>query len=592
MKLHLLRNNRLFCLAIYSSALVCFRVFAASESDDGNWPMPSKNFANTRFSGLDEINTTNASRLKVAWTFSTGVDRGQEAAPIVMSNLMFVATPYPNKLYALDLANPGSVKWKYEPKPNEAAQGVACCDVVNRGACYADGKVFFNTLDGMTICIDAQSGKEIWKTQLGNINLGETITMAPFVAKGKVFVGNSGGEYGVRGWIQALDENSGKVAWRAFSTGPDSDCLISSSFQPFYPQDRGKDLGVTSWPPEHWQIGGGTVWGWVSYDPESNLIFYGTANPGSWNPDVRPGENKWSCGLFARDAETGQARWFYQFSPHDLFDHDEINENILLDLPIDGKPRKIVVHPARNGYIYVLDRSTGEVLSATAYIRITASKGVDLKTGRLIYNEEKHPQLGKVIRDIQPASPGAKDWQPCAFSPRTQLLYVPHQNLSMDYEGTEVNYIAGTPYVGVNEKMYAGPGGYRGEFLAWNITEKKPAWSIKENFPVWSGTVVTAGDVAFYGTLDGWFKAVNARDGKELWKFKTGSGIIGQPVTFRGPDGKQYVAILSGVGGWVGAIVSGSLDARDPTAATGFANAVSDLPNATTKGGTLYVFSL
>jgi PQQ-dependent dehydrogenase (methanol/ethanol family) len=554
--------------------------------------MPAKNFASTRYSGLEEINTTNVSKLKVAWTFSTGVDRGQEAAPIVVSNLMFVVTPYPNFVYALDLTKPGSVKWKYEPKPEEAAQGVACCDVVNRGACYADGKVFFNTLDGNTIALDAQTGKELWKTKLGDVNKGETITMAPLVAKNKVLVGNSGGEFGVRGWLIALDENSGKVAWTAFSTGPDSDCLISNDFHPFYPQNRGKDLGVQSWPPGFWKIGGGNVWGWISYDPKSNLIFYGTGNPGSWNPEVRPGDNLWACGIFARDADTGQAKWFYQYNPHDLFDHDEINECILLDLPIGGTNRSVVIHPARNGYIYVQDRSTGEVLLATPFIRITATKGVDLKTGRPIENEEKKPQIGKVIRDVQPASPGAKDWQPCAFSPRTQLLYVPHQNLSMDYEGTEVNYIEGTPYIGVNVKMYAGPGGYRGEFLAWDPVKAKPAWSIKENFPVWSGALVSAGDVAFYGTLDGWFKAVNARTGEELWKFKTGSGIIGQPVTYRGPDGKQYVAILSGVGGWVGAIVAGSLDARDPTAAMGFANAVSDLPNATTKGGTLYVFSL
>jgi PQQ-dependent dehydrogenase (methanol/ethanol family) len=563
-----------------------------SQTDDGQWTQPAKDFQNTRFSSLDEINTTNASKLKVAWTFSTGVDRGQEAAPIVVSNLMFVVTPYPNIVYALDLTKPGSVKWKYEPKPSEAAQGVACCDVVNRGACYADGKIFFNTLDGYSICLDAQSGKELWRTQLGDINKGETITMAPLVAKGKVFVGNSGGEFGVRGWLTALDENSGKIAWRAYSTGPDSDCLISTNFHPFYPQNRGKDLGVSSWPPNFWQIGGGTVWGWVSYDPKSNLIFYGTANPGSWNPNVRPGDNLWTCGIFARDADTGNAKWFVQLNPHDLFDHDEINENILLDLPIYGTNEPVLIHPGRNGYMYVMDRNTGEIFSATPYVRITAAKGVDLKTGRIIMNEEKKPQNGKVIRDIQPASPGAKDWQPCAYSPRTKLLYVPHQNLSMDYEGTEANYIEGTPYLGVNVKMYAGPGGYRGEFLAWNILEKKPAWSIKENFPVWSGTLVTAGDVTFYGTLDGWFKAVNARTGEVLWKFKTGSGIIGQPVTYRGPDGKQYVAILSGIGGWVGVVVSGSLDVRDPTASLGFVNAVSDLPNATTKGVTLYVFSL
>jgi PQQ-dependent dehydrogenase (methanol/ethanol family) len=269
-----------------------------------------------------------------------------------------------------------------------------------------------------------------------------------------------------------------------------------------------------------------------------------------------------------------------------------VNENLLLEIPVNGSPRKVAVHPDRNGYMYVLDRASGEVISATPFVRITSSKQVDLKTGRLIYDDAKKPQPGKVVRDIAPASPGAKDWQPCAFSPRTGLIYVPHQNLTMDYEALEANYIAGTPYVGVNEKIYAGEGGNRGLFTAWDPVNAKAAWQLKENFPVWSGALATAGDVVFYGTMEGWFKAVDARTGTELWKFKTGSGIIGQPVTYRGPDGKQYVAIFSGVGGWAGAIVSGELDARDPTAATGFANAMSDLPQHTNKGGTLYVFAL
>jgi PQQ-dependent dehydrogenase (methanol/ethanol family) len=574
----------------------CFGVFLKAETtnsaDDGQWTMPAKNFESTRFSGLNEINTSNAANLKVAWTFSTGTDRGHEAAPIVVRNTMYVVTPFPNFLYALDLTKNGAAKWKYEPKPKSAAQGVACCDVVNRGCVFSKGKIYFNTLDGNTVCVDANSGKEVWKTELGDINKGETITMAPLVVKDKVLVGNSGGEFGVRGWLTAVDANTGKVAWKAYSTGPDKDVLIGANFKPFYESDRGKDLGVASWPPDRWKIGGGNVWGWISYDPELDLIYYGTGNPGSWNPELRPGDNKWTCGIFARRPETGEAIWFYQWSPHDLWDHDGINEQILVDLTIDGKKRKVLLRAERNGYVYVMDREHGEVLSATPFVRITSTKGVDLKTGRLIENAEKNPQLGKVIRDIQPASPGAKDWQPCAWSPRTQLLYIPHQNLAMDFESTEANYIAGTPYLGAEVKMYAGPGGYRGEFCAWDPLKKTNVWAIHENFPVWSGALVTAGDVAFYGTMEGWFKAVDARSGKELWKFKTGSGIIGQPVTYRGPDGKQYVAILSGVGGWSGAIVSGSLDPNDPTAALGFVNAMKDLPRATAKGGTLYVFSL
>jgi lanthanide-dependent methanol dehydrogenase len=566
---------------------------AQSPPDDGQWTMPARNYQGTRYSELDQINTTNAKSLKVAWTFSTGLTKGHEAAPLVVGDTMYVVTPYPNYLYALDLKNAGATKWKYEPQPASAAQGVACCDVVNRGCVFSNGKIYFNTLDDFALCVDANTGKEVWKTKLGDINTGETITMAPLVVHDKVLVGNSGGEMGVRGWLTALDANTGKIVWRAWSTGSDADCLLGPDFKPYYDSDKGKDLGVKTWPPNRWQIGGGTVWGWITYDPELNLIYYGTGNPGVWNPELRPGDNKWTCGVFARDPDTGQARWYYQMNPHDEFDHDGVNESLVLDLTINGQTRKVLLAAQRNGYVYMWDRTTGQVLSATPFVRITSSKGVDLKTGRLIENEEKKPMTGKTIRDVSPASPGGKDWQPCAWSPRTNLLYIPHQSLAMDYEGTEASYIEGTPYLGVNVKMYAADSsGKRGEFCAWDPFQKKKVWAIQEDFPVWSGTVATAGDVTFYGTMDGFFKCVNAKTGEVLWQFKCGSGIIGQPVTYKGPDGKQYVAILSGVGGWPGAIVSNDLDPRDPTGALGFVNAMKDLPQHTTKGGMLYVFAL
>ncbi|TPJ37055.1 PQQ-dependent dehydrogenase, methanol/ethanol family [Mesorhizobium sp. B2-8-3] len=566
---------------------------AAAPPDDGQWTMPAKNYASTRYSELAEINEGNVKNLQVAFTFSTGVNKGQEAAPLVVGSTMYIVSPFPNIVYALDLSKPGApMKWKYEPNPEPAAQGVACCDVVNRGAAFADGRLFFNTLDGHTIALDADSGQPLWNAHIGNINIGETITMAPLVVKGKVLVGNSGGEMGVRGWVKALDAGDGHVVWTAYGTGPDKDVLIGPDFKPHYDMDKGKDLGVTSWPPEAWKIGGGNMWGWISYDPDLNLIFHGTGNPGPWNPDLRPGDNKWTSGIFARDPDTGAAKWFYQWSPHDLHDYDGINEQVLLDMNWQGKPRKVLVRPERNGYLYVLDRTTGEVLSAKPYGPVNSSKGVDLKTGRLIENPDKQTGTGKVVRDICPTASGLKDWQPSAFSPKTGLLYIPHNNLCMDEEGVEVNYIAGTPYVGMNVRMIPGPGGNRGAFTAWDIAAEKPAWSLKENFPVWSGAVVTAGDVVFYGTMEGWFKAVSAKTGDLLWQFKTSSGIIGQPITYRGPDGHQYVAVLSGVGGWAGAIVSGDLDPRDASAALGFVNAMKDLKNATTAGGTLYVFRL
>jgi PQQ-dependent dehydrogenase (methanol/ethanol family) len=528
-----------------------------------------------------------------AFTFNTGMTHGQESATLVVNNTLYFVTPYPNIVYALDLTKPGAtVKWQFNPHPDPASQGVACCDTVNRGPAYADGKIVFNTLDGQTIALEAASGKELWRTKVANIRIGETITMAPMIAEGKVLVGNSGGEFGVRGWLIALNLKDGSQAWKAWHTGPDKDVLIGPEFKPFYPQDRGKDLGVKTWPPGKWKLGGGNVWGWVSYDPQQRLVIYGTANPGPWNPDQRPGDNKWTSGVFARDVDTGRARWFYQWSPHDLYDHDGINENILVDRDWKGRQRKLLLHPGRNGYMYVLDRTNGQVLSAKPFVYINSSKGVDLKTGKLIPNPEKRVQTGKTIYDICPTASGAKDWQPAAYSPRTGMVYIPHANLCMDEQAVQASYIPGTPYVGANVRQKQGRGNYRGALTAWDVAGEKIAWEMHENMPVWSGAVVTAGDVVFYGTLDGWFRALDAKTGKRLWSKRLDSGIIGQPVAYKGPDGHEYIAILAGVGGWIGSILSNKLDVRDPTAGNGMAAAVPDLPLRSKTGGKLYVFRL
>lgn len=563
--------------------------------DDGQWVMAAKNYASTRFSGLTEIDTANVGSLRLAWTFSTGQLRGHEAAPVVVNNTMYVVTPYPNHVFALDIAD-GSVKWRYEPGTLRGAQGVACCDVVNRGVAYADGRIIFNTLDVHTIALDAETGRLLWKTKLGDINLGESMTMAPLVVRNKVYVGNSGGEFGVRGWLKALDTGTGDVLWTAYSTGPDEDVLIDQrTFRPYYESDRGANLGVSTWSGDQWRIGGGTVWGWISYDPDSNLLYYGTGNPGVWNPALRPGDNKWSVSLFARDADTGLARWGYQLVPHDEHDYDGVNENILLDLEIGGRERKVLVRPDRNGFMYVVDRLTGEILSADAFGPVTWASGVDLTTGRPIINPDAATGDRKAER-VCPAAPGMKDWQPAAWSPRTQLLYLPHNHLCMDYEGIEANYVAGTPYVGADVRMYSAEGRdnttHRGNFTAWDPVARRIAWQIPERFPVWSGALATAGDLVFYGTMDRDFKAVHARTGALLWEFKTGSGIIGQPITYRGSDGKQYVAVLSGVGGWAGVAALGVLPGVDASIGLGFPTAVADLPEYTPQGGTLYVFVL
>ncbi len=567
---------------------------AASPPDDGNWTMPGKDYAATRFSGLTEITPANVDRLKVDLTFSTGTTEGFEAPPLVVNNTMYVVAPWPNNVFALDLTKAGApAKWVYKPNPAAAAKGVACCGPVNRGASYSNGRIFLNLLDGNAVAVDAETGKEIWRTKLADIQKGETITMAPLVADGKVLVGNSGGEMGVRGWLAALDASSGKLVWKAYSTGPDKDALIGPGYRAPYPQDRGRDLGVSSWPPGYWKIGGGTVWGWISYDPQTKTIYYGTSNPGPWNQAQRPGDNKWTAGVFARDVNTGQARWFYQSTPHDLYDHDDINEIVLVDYPVpNGQRIPALIRPSRNGFFYVQDRRNGRVLSARPYAHVNVYKGVNLKTGRLAPVGGMEPTPGRAVRNICPAAPGAKDWNPSAFSPVTGLLYIPHLNLCMDMGVVNANYIPGTPFVGADVKMYAGPGGNRGVLTAWDPVAQRKVFEIKEDLPLWSPALATAGGVVFYGTMDGWFKAIDARTGKLLWHFKTGSGIIGQPISYRGPDNRQYIAVPSGIGGWAGAIVSANLDPRDPSGALGFNNAVKDLPKRVSAGGMVYVFAL
>ena len=562
---------------------------------EAGWPLPNGDLANTRYSALDQITPSNAGQLKLVSVMNTGIPNGHEGNPLVVGATMYMVTPFPNNLIAIDLANPhGPVKWTYEPHPDGRAVGIACCDIVNRGASYSDGKIIYNTLDDQTIAVDAETGKEVWRTKIGNPDIGETVTMAPLVVKDKVIVGNSGGELGVRGWVVALAVSDGHELWRAYNTGPDKDVKIGPNFKPFYAKDRAPDLGVKTWPPGQWKLGGSTVWGWISYDPESNLIYYGTGNPGVWNPDLRPGENKWSCSIIARDADDGSVRWAFQIVAHDAWDYDEIMENVLVDMPVNGKPRKLLIHPGRSGFVYLLDRTTGELLSAQKFQASTNwATGFDLKTGRPQEAPDKRTKQNVVTRDICPSSTGAKEFVPSAFSPRTGLLYIPAHNTCMDYEGTEANYIAGTPYLGASVKMYPGPGGYQGELVAWDPVAAHEVWGVKEEkFPVYSGVLATAGDVVFYGTMDGWFKAVSARDGKQLWKFKTGSGIVGNPMTFRGPDGKQYVAIYSGIGGWMGAVAFPAVSMDDPYAALGVVGTMKDIKKYSSPGGALYVFGL
>jgi lanthanide-dependent methanol dehydrogenase len=568
------------------------RAKMTAAKDDGQWTMPGKDYGSNRFSGLAQITAANAKGLRPVWSFSTGVLGGHEGQPLVVGNLMYVVTPYPNVVYAFDLSKEGyPLKWKYRPWVNPNAIGIACCDVVNRGAFYSDGKLVYNLLDGHTVALDASNGKELWKTQIADVDKGESTPMAPIVVKDRVIVGTAGGEYGVRGWVKGLDLNSGKIVWTGYNVGPDNEMLASpGTFKSFY--EKGTDLSVKSWPKDGWKNGGAPVWGWMSYDPELDLIYYGTGNPAPWNTDQRPGDNRWATSVLARSPSDGSLRWAYQFTPADNWDFDSTQEMILTELNIGGRMRKVLAHFDKNGYAFALDRSTGELLSAHPYVPVNWTKGYDLKTGRPQVDTTKMTGESKGnVKNICPTLEGGKNQQPAAFSPVTKLFYVPTNNMCMDYAGAKVSYIAGAPYIGATTPYYPGEGGNMGAFIAYDLASGKKVWQVKEPYPVWSGALVTAGGVAFYGTLDGWFKSVDARTGRVLSKFKVGSGVIGNPITFRGPDGKQYVAVYAGFGGdWF--LLSGDVLSSDPADVRPPATFMPDIARHTSQGGIVWIFGL
>ncbi len=569
------------------------------QQDAKQWVMPTGNYANQRYSQLKQITADNVGKLQVAWTFSTGVLRGHEGGPLIIGNMMYVHTPFPNIVYALDLSQDGRIIWKYEPKQDPNVIPVMCCDTVNRGPSYADGKIFLHQADTTLVALDAKTGNVAWSIKNGDPAKGETGTSSPMIFKDKVVVGISGGEFGVRGSVTAYNIKDGKQVWRGYSMGPDSDTLIDPQKTTHLGKPVGASSGTNTWQGEQWKIGGGTTWGWYSYDPELNLMYYGSGNPSTWNPKQRPGDNRWSMTIFARDVDTGQTRWVYQMTPHDEWDFDGVNEMILADQQVGGQNRKILVHFDRNGLAYTLDRTNGELLVAEKYDpKVNWTTGVDMNKSSPTYGRPKvvdaysTDKQGEDVntKNICPAALGTKDQQPAAFSPDTGLFYVPTNHVCMDYEPFRVRYTAGQPYVGATLSMYPPQGDkHMGNFIAWDARTGKIAWSIDEQFSVWSGALATAGGVVFYGTLEGYLKAVDAKTGKELYKFKTPSGIIGNVTTYE-HGGQQFIAILSGVGGWAGIGLAAGL--TDPTAGLGAVGGYAGLRNYTALGGQLTVFKL
>ena len=564
-----------------------------------DWVMPAGDYANTRYSKLNQINASNVGKLQVAWTFSTGVLRGHEGGPLIIGDMMYVHTPFPNKVYALDLAHDNRIVWRYEPKQDPNVIPVMCCDTVNRGLAYADGKIFLHQADDKLVALDAKTGNVAWSATNGDPAKGQTGTSAPLVVKDKVLVGTSGGEFGVQCSMTAYDIKSGKQVWKAYSEGPDDQIMVDPEKTTALGKPVGKDSSLKTWQGDQWKIGGGCTWGWVAYDPQLDLVYYGSGNPSTWNPKQRPGDNKWSMTVFARNPDTGMAKWVYQMTPHDEWDYDGVNEMILTDQQIGGQPRKLLTHFDRNGLGYTLDRATGELLVAQKYDpKVNWTTGVDMDKNSPNYGRPsvvaqystEHGGEDHNTKGVCPAALGSKDEQPAAYSPETQLFYVPTNHVCMDYEPFKVSYTAGQPYVGATLSMYPPQGdSHMGNFIAWDGKTGKIVWSDPEQFSVWSGALATAGGVVFYGTLEGYLKAVDAKTGKELYRFKTPSGIIGNVTTYE-HNGRQFVAVLSGVGGWAGIGLAAGL--TDPTAGLGAVGGYAALSNYTALGGTLTVFAL
>ena len=622
-------NTIKLALGLVAGATLAMPMVASAAADRdaalanaNNWATPRANEMGQGYSALAQINKGNVKNLKAAWTFATGVNRGHEGSPLVIGNMMYVHTAFPNNVYALDLNDNQKITWSYFPKQDPSVQAVLCCDNVNRGLGFGDGKIYLQQNDGNLVALDAKTGAKVWSTLVNDPKVGATNTNAPHVIKDKILTGCSGAEFGVRCFIAAFNAKDGSLAWKAYSTGPDSEVLIGADFNSANPHYSAlstykdinggnkqggsfealkagdlkvgeKDLGVRTWlkpqaVKDGWQHGGGSTWGWWPYDARTNLVYYGTGNPSVWNPDVRPGDNKWSMTIFARDMDSGVAKWGYQMTPHDEWDYDGINEVILFDK--GGKT--YAWHHDRNGFLYTFNAGNGSLVAAEkAHPFVNWATNVDMKTGipQKLASASTHQDYN--AKGVCPAALGTKDQQPAAYSPKTGLVYSPLNHVCMTYEPVESKYTAGQPWVGATLTMFPGPDGVMGGFAAYDPMTNKKVWYNKEKFSAWGGALTTASNLVFYGTLDRWLKALDANSGKELWKFQVGSGVIGNAFTY-GHKGKQHVGVLSGIGGWAG--VAMNLGMTNPTDALGAAGGYAELVkyNAAPGGGALSVFKL
>lgn len=572
-----------------------------------NWAVTGRDYSLTRFSPLADINRTNVKNLQQIWSFSSGTLRGHEGQPLVVGSMMYLVSAYPNYVYALDLSHPDAYEmvWKYVPEQDNRAVATACCDVVNRGLSYAKGKVVFATLDGHLIALDAKTGAVIWNVKHADPSRGETVTPAPLIVHDAVIEGFGGDEFAARGKLSAYDLETGKLLWGCYSTGSDKDVCLGKDFNKAHPEyGQLGDLGLKTYPGDEWMRGGGAPWAWYSYDPKLDLIYLSTGNPGLWSPTYRCGattyeecisgawDNKWSMTIFARRPETGEAVWGYQMTPFDQWDYDGVNEDILVTLPVKGKQVPSLVHFDRNGFAYVLDRRDGTLIAANKFVNVNWAERIDLTTGRPVRVKEHSPFEKNVSTQASPSAMGGKDQQPCAVDPRQPtIFFCPTNNWYMeDQPLTRGHTQQGIPYVFANVLMKPEKPGNLGNFKAFDVLTGAKKWVVHEQFPTWGGALVTAGGLVFYGTLDGWLRGVDEQTGKIMWQRKLSSGIIGNPIAYR-IDGKEYISVWTGIGGWIGLPITAGLDPSDPTGALGASGlAFSNGFDKITQGGTLYTF--
>jgi quinohemoprotein ethanol dehydrogenase len=529
----------------------------AAESADA-WLTYGRDYAETRFSPLEQIDVASVGRLGLAWSYETRSIRGHEATPLVHDGVIYASTSWSN-VFAVD-ARTGEERWYWDARADRARGARACCDVVNRGVALYEGKIFVGVIDGRLVALDAATGQPIWDVQTTPVDEPYTITGAPRVVDGKVVIGNGGAELGVRGFVSAYDAQTGELAWRFHIVPGDPS-------KPF--ESAALEHAAKTWTGEWWTMGGGgTAWDAFAYDPDLRLLYVGTGNGSPWNRDIRSpggGDNLYLSSILALDVGTGELAWHYQTTPGDTWDYTAVQQLTLAELTIDGRERKVIMQAPKNGFFYVLDRSTGELLSAEAYTRVTWASGVDLQTGRPI--ETAHARYGNAVTRISPGPGGGHNWQPMSFNPRTGLVYIPAYESSFLY-GADPDFefrprawnlgvdlaaslgLDGRPMLPESEYS-PGTGeavGAPSFLLAWDPVAQRARWRVPHHNQTGGGTLTTAGNLVFQGTDVGLFVAYRADDGEKLWEVELGQGVMAAPSTYR-LGGRQYVTVMSGLGG-------------------------------------------